>query len=354
MLNVPDASLTTNGARRRTVLTVVALLVVLALVAMVLTRLLGESPPGHKVSVASATTPAARPAPAADLTFERLTHPARTVVHAVDGATLAVFTDGARTVAVTGTERIFEEPGYTDATVTTTTWVRLAPAPWASGAEKKPWFRSWLDRALADSSPDVLAVATEYFADAPDHVDAEGRRYAGNASFGPEASGGSRLEASDFYDYLGVSWAFKDGVKERPATKRLHALDCSGYIRMVFGYRLGYPLLGSNTRGAGLPRRAYAMAEFGPGPLLIPDRGRKPQEVAFKALQPGDLLFFSTDAQPGLDHSAIYLGVDSDGMHRFMSSRSKPDGPTMGDLAGPSILDGDGLFANNFRAARRI
>lgn len=301
-------------------------------------------------AIASPTTTGA-----ADLTFERLTKPGRTVVRDAGGSVLATFTDRARTAVVTGPGRTFEEPGYTDAVVTTTTWVRLVPKPWSSGAEKQGWFRPWLKRALADTSPDVLAVATQYFADAPDKVDDRGLRIAGDASFGPErASGDGRQEASDFYDYLGVQWTFKDGVKERPSTKRRSALDCSGYIRMVFGYRLGYPLLGSNTRGPGLPRRAYAMAEFGPGPLLIPDRGHKPSPVTLSALQPGDLLFFSTDAEPGLDHSAIYLGVDSDGKHRFMSSRSKPDGPTMGDIAGPSILDGNGLFANNFRAARRI
>jgi hypothetical protein len=37
-----------------------------------------------------------------------------------------------------------------------------------------------------------------------------------------------------------------------------------------------------------------------------------------------------------------------------MSSRGTINGPTLGDVAGPSVLDGDGLFATNFRAARRV
>ena len=36
-------------------------------------------------------------------------------------------TDGARTVALLGPERIFADPGFTAATVTTSTWVRILP-----------------------------------------------------------------------------------------------------------------------------------------------------------------------------------------------------------------------------------
>jgi cell wall-associated NlpC family hydrolase len=337
--------------RTVTIAGVVVLVVALAVGAL---AWLGHDPePARAAATATAGT-APPTTTGSDLTFERVTKPARTVVRGTDGTVLATFTDRARTVAVTGPERTFEEPGYTDAAVSMTTWVRIAPKPWARGAEKQAWFRPWLENALEDTSPDVLEVATQYFADAPDKKNDDGLRVAGNASFGPELGDGFRAEASDFYDFLGVSWRFKDGVKERPSGKRLGALDCSGYIRMVFGYRLSYPLLGSNTRGPGLPRRAFAMAEFGPGSLLIPDKGHRPSSQSLNGLQPGDLLFFSTDAAPGLDHSAIYLGVDSDGMHRFMSSRSMADGPTMGDLGGASILDGGGRFANNFRAARRI
>lgn len=297
----------------------------------------------------------AAPVPSIDPTafrFDRLSDSSRTVVTDREGVVVATFTDGARTVAVAGPLRTFAEPRFTLAAVRTATWVRLAPQPWTAGAEQDPWVRPWLASALTDTGPDVLAVAMEYLHNAPDAMDEDEIRYAGNASYGPQRSGGKRAEASDFYDYLGVAWQFSDGVREVPSDERYGAVDCSGYIRLVYGYRLGYPLLGGNTAGPGLPRRAFAMAVFGPGELVIQDHGTRPFDL--EKLQAGDLLFFTTDDEPGLDHSAIYLGRDSDGLHRFISSRATPDGPTLGDMAGASVLDGGGYFAERFRAARRI
>jgi hypothetical protein len=76
-------------------------------------------------------------------------------------------TDGARTVALLGSERTFADPGITAATVTTSTWVRLLPRSWSAGADQQPWFRSWLDHALSDTSPDLFAVALQYLRDQP-------------------------------------------------------------------------------------------------------------------------------------------------------------------------------------------
>jgi cell wall-associated NlpC family hydrolase len=321
----------------------------------------GEAAPGGDAGATASTreatdTAASEPsANAQDYTYERKSSPARTVVTSADGEVIATFTDGARTVVVNGKERIFEEPELSDASVTTNAWVRLAPKPWSRGAVNQKWFEPWLKKQVGSTKPDVLEVATQYFTDAPDVVDDKGRRIAGDAAFGPpDSSGESRLEANDFYDYMGVDWTFDDGTVEQADPKRLGALDCSGYIRMVFGVRLGYPLLGTNEPGPGLPRRAYAMADFGPGALLIDDEGKRPPAQELDGLRPGDLVFFVTDDVPGIDHSGIYLGVDSEGEHRFMSSRGTINGPTLGDVAGPSVLDGDGLFATNFRAARRV
>jgi len=50
----------------------------------------------------------------------------------------------------------------------------------------------------------------------------------------------------------------------------------------------------------------------------------------------------------------MYLGVDSGGHHRFVSSRKTANGPTLGDLGGKSLLDGTGHYAVSFRAARRL
>ena len=73
-------------------------------------------------------------------------------------------------------------------------------------------------------------------------------------------------------------------------------------------------------------------------------------------MQPGDLLFFDLDPADGpqADHSGIYLGLDDAGHHRFLSSRSKANGPTFGDFGGAAILDGGGRFAARFRVARRL
>jgi cell wall-associated NlpC family hydrolase len=285
------------------------------------------------------------PPPVAELRFKRVSEPARTLVVDSSDATVAVFTDKARTVRVTGPERTFAEKRFTDATVTTDAWVRLAPRAWAADAEDADWVRPWLKKALADRSPDALAIAMQY-------VDGASR----DASFGPlsDIDPDGRAEASDFYDYLGVSWEFPDGTDERPNPEHIRSLDCSGFLRMVYGYRMGYPLRGTNTAGVGLPRRAYAMAQFGPGAQLTPNRGTQARQ--YERLNAGDLLFFNGGPvlNTHIEHSGMYVGLDSNGRHRFISSRSKADGPTLGDLGGASLLDGTGHWAVRYRTARRI
>jgi cell wall-associated NlpC family hydrolase len=294
------------------------------------------------------------PPPATGPRFDRLANPARTVVRDQTGAVLATFTDGARTVALTGPARTFAEPRFTDATVTTTTWVRLAPQVWAPGAEKAAWFGPWFEKARQDTSPDVFGVAMQYFDGAAAAEDVEGLRYEGDAIFGPvEPAGYARLEQSDFLDYLGISYSFPDTGRKTPKPAHNGALDCSGFVRMVYGYRLGYPLLGTNDAGPGLPRRAYAIAENGPGVALIPNT--RTRATAYDALQPGDLVFFEVEGSADeLDHVGIFVGIDSAGQHRFMSSRERANGPTFGDLGGTSLLDDGGTYSRAWRAARRI
>src|SRR3954454_21921920 len=303
-------------------------------------------------------TPVPPPGPSSDqITFTRAGGPDRTLARDSTGRTVATFTDGARTVVLAGPERVFTEPKNTDASVTGTAWVRLAPRQWTADAADADWVRPWLARELADTSPDVLAVSMEYLTGTDDHKDAKGVRFAGDASFGPvsDTDPDGRAENSDFYDYLGVSWQFPDSGTEKPKNDRYGAVDCSGFLRLVYGYRMGYPLRNSNTRGVGLPRRAFAMSEFGPGVRVVPNDGRPPTDRA--ALQPGDLVFFNSD--PGTstfrtDHSGIFLGVDGAGHYRFVSSRSKANGPTFGDTGGAAILDGGGYWGQRWRNARRI
>ncbi|MFD6998026.1 NlpC/P60 family protein [Streptomyces mirabilis] len=296
-------------------------------------------------------------------TFERLSAPDRTVVRAADGGTLATFTDGARTAVLTGPARTFSEPRTTESKVTTDAWVRVLPHTWQRGMEKSAWFTGWFSKALGDTSPDVFAVAFQYSsAGARDKHNADGVRYAGTAHFGPRNSKVTNPldfayydEQSDFYDYLGVPWDFPDGTRVQPEQARYGDVDCSGFQRLVWGYRMGIPLHNTNTKGVGLPRRAFAIAAYGPGRLVIPHTGKQ-QATDLGTLQPGDLVFFAIikDRPNFIDHVGIYMGLDDQGRHRFYSSRSAANGPTMGDLSGHALLDGTDFYARGFRAARRL
>ncbi|WP_447006784.1 NlpC/P60 family protein [Saccharothrix isguenensis] len=293
-------------------------------------------------------------APQSALLYERVTGPARTVVRDQAGAIVATFTDDARTALLNGSRRSFSEPQATAATINTSAWVRLLPEPWRAGAESSDWFQTWFSDARQDTSPDVLAIATDYVIDAPAETDPKGVRFRGDASFGPvKSSGAGRQEQSDFYDYLGVPWSFPNGSNGQPDKSRYGAVDCSGYIRLVFGYRMGMPLLGTNTAGPGIPRRAYAISEFGPGVQLV--RNERRRATDYGVLQPGDLVFFEVEDDPEtLDHVGIYFGLDSDGHHRFISSRERINGPTLGDVGGTSLLDDGGHYSTAWRSARRL
>ncbi|MGW7254784.1 NlpC/P60 family protein [Streptomyces sp. NPDC054834] len=296
-------------------------------------------------------------------TFERLSAPDRTVVRAADGGTLATFTDGARTAVLTGPSRTFSEPRTTEAKVTTDAWVRVLPHAWQRGMEKSAWFKSWFKKALGDKSPDVFAVAFQYSsAGVPDKHNAKGVRYAGTAHFGPRNGAVKNPldfayydEKSDFYDYLGIDWTFPDGTRVQPEKARYGDVDCSGFQRLVWGYRMGIPLHNTNTKGTGLPRRAFAIAAYGPGRQVISHTGKQ-QATDLDVLQPGDLVFFAIikDRPDFIDHVGMYMGLDDQGRHRFYSSRSAANGPTLGDLSGHALLDGTDFYARGFRAARRL
>lgn len=280
--------------------------------------------------------------------MERLSNPDRTVVSASGGAWLATFTDGARTVTLAGARRTFAE-ATTTAKVSTSVWVRLLPKPFTGTVNT-----TWLSSALSDPSPDLLAIAMQYVTGAPTILNGAGLRIAGDASYGPLQADGTRLPGSDFNDYLGVAWAYPSGSVNAPEAAELSSLDCSGFVRMVFGYRSGVPLALSPDGGTSLSRHSWAIAASGPGVVVIPNAGSAP--ASRSALQPGDVVAFDASATDGtrIDHVGIFLGRDSLGHDRFISSRRTADGPTLGDLAGRSALEGTGLYAVSFRTARRI
>ena len=65
-------------------------------------------------------------------------------------------------------------------------------------------------------------------------------------------------------------------VTDAPEPDQFRSLDCSGYVRMVFGYRSGLRLSLSTDGGASLPRRAVQMADAAPGIVLIANSGAVP------------------------------------------------------------------------------
>jgi hypothetical protein len=343
--------------RRQTALLTIAVFVLLVVAGTITYVTLRPSPGDQPVlRLGDGKAPGNPASGTSGYSYRRLTAPNRTEIIDASGQPVAVMTDGARTAHIYGPSRTFEEPRFTRAEVTHNIWVRLLPQAWREGAEREKWFIDWLAAAREDRSPDVLGIAMEYINGAPAKKDDQGRQFSGDASFGPLApwDPDGREEASDFYDYLGVPWTFPDGKKEVPEKDRFLAIDCSGYLRMVYGYRLGYPLLGTNTAGDGLPRRAYAMADRAPGVQLMPNTGVRARGL--DRLLPGDLLFFNAGpvVDAHIEHSGIYLGVDDRGHHRFLSSRAQANGPTMGDLAGEPLLDGNGYWAERWRTARRL
>ncbi|MFG1999451.1 NlpC/P60 family protein [Spirillospora sp. NPDC048911] len=266
---------------------------------------------------------------------------------------VAELTAGTRTALVHGTKRTFREK-TTTATVATDAWVRKLRVPFTAAQIRRPAFRKELAGLIASKSPDMLAIAMQYVVNAPAKKDAKGVRYAGDAHYGPMVDG-KRQEGSDFNDYLGVSWRYFDNSVDKPEKAQYGSLDCSGFVRMVAGYRMGWPLENKQYTRTRLPRRAVELERYAPGRAVIPNKGKKPASLA--PLQAGDLLFWDADKGDGkaVDHVGIFIGKDSKGFYRFISSRKTADGPTMGDVGGRSVLNRKGsLYSDSFRSAKRI
>lgn len=284
-----------------------------------------------------------------------LRDPQRLELRTPRGRWLATFTHGARSVVSRGPRRTFSESGLQ---VTHAVWVRALPQPFDGTVDS-----AWLARAAAANArrqPDLLALTMQYLDGAP-VLREGGLQIAGNAAYGPLV-GGERKEGSDFNDYLGVDWTYPDGRVDPAEPQQLHCLDCSGFVRMVWGFRRHAPndapvmplARTTSSDGRSLPRRAVQMAARAPGVLIEPNRGVQLRD--FSRLAIGDLVLFDADPKdgPAIDHVGLYLGVDDDRHHRFVSSRKGANGPTMADVRGKSILDGTGLFARSLRAVRRL
>lgn len=271
------------------------------------------------------------------------------------GEIVAIAAQGARTVHFRArSPRTFTEPG-SNVVVTTQWWVRIGPSPWSADAATDPDYVSWFLGHIDDTGPDVLTVAAEYLRGAPEKTDSAGRTYAGDAGFGIER--GDQTDGADFNEYMGVPWTFPSGrtVEAKPSWKG--RLDCSGYVRIVYGYRGGLTLhYGPVEAGVeGLPRTAHSIAYDAAQATIAegPTRARPPKRT-HRAL-PGDLAFFALRDNPArVSHSGILLGYDQDGRMRFVSSRDSTDGPSFANSSGtPSALDA-GFWARSLRRISRL
>lgn len=255
-------------------------------------------------------------------------------------------------------------------TVTHDSWVRLLPTPfdgtWTSTLVSQ--IRAW----AVDGSADVLAYAFAFITGAPaieDPVLGTAKQVLGEAKYGPTHPDGTRVEGADFNDYIGISWNYSHltvPVIDSPEASQQSCLDCSGFVRIVFGFHLGIPMSQqevADLNGLNLPRRSVQIASGGPGILIAEASGAPP---TLTGLQIGDVVAFNADTaddrsgenaddvEENDDHVGIYVGRDPAGNDLFISSRKTANGPTIGSLGGASYLNGEGFLAVALRRIRRF
>ncbi|GAA3771840.1 NlpC/P60 family protein [Streptomyces phyllanthi] len=242
------------------------------------------------------------------------------------------------------------------------TWVRVLPEPfdggWTNAMEQR--IRAW----AADTSPDALAYGAMFLPGGATVRSSvlDGVQVLGEAGYGPLKADGTRREGADFHEYMGVEWTFPNGERRPYAGLQWEGnLDCSGLVRMVYGHHMGLPLVYERDHdGVNLPRLSRDQAASGPGVVVARATAAAP---SLAGLRIGDLVCFdatdddtddTTDEDGVVDHVGIYVGEDQHGNPRFLSSRKTPNGPTIGDLGGPSTLNGTGLYARTLRLIRRF
>lgn len=289
----------------------------------------------------------------------------------ISGVVVAWFTKGSYSVRMTGASRTLSSNVTGVPTITSTNWVRTLATPFDPATMTTTARSAWLNAARAvncsTGTSDVLAIAYEYV---------EGKTK--NAAYALGA---------DFHDYLGTSWDPIDGNIVAADAKQLGDLDCSGFVRLVWGSRSNFtynnvsakiPLSLYSYAGA-LPRASKDQYQYGPGKAVIPFRTQASGAAAFNGyptatelskLQAGDMVFFDSTCDytvtspscgttwEAIAHAGIFTGVDSAGNYRFISSRQTADGPTVANTGGWSVFNNatgiSGSYHKRFRAARRL
>ena len=104
--------------------------------------------------------------------------------------------------------------------------------------------------------------------------------------------------------------AFQRSARQ-PDPQAFRSLDCSGYMRMLWGYRAGLPFA-YLPDGVNLPRHSWEIAENAPGVVLIPNTGMQVADLS--AIAPGDLVFFKWDEEN--PHPIDHVGNVPGGRHR--------------------------------------
>ncbi|MFF3316092.1 NlpC/P60 family protein [Streptomyces sp. NPDC003035] len=250
------------------------------------------------------------------------------------------------------------------------TWVRALPAPfdgvWTPALEQR--IRAW----AGDTSPDALAYASMYRPFAPAVTDPalQGATVLGESEYSEPDAAGLRYIGADFHEYMGLDWTFTASGESKDAESAFKGcLDCSGFVRMVYGHHLGIPMVAyKNFDGRNLPRTSRHQSASGPGVVVAKGTSAAP---SLTGLRIGDVVYFdATASDPAdpetdegvIDHTGIYVGQDQHGGLRFVSSRKTPNGPTMADLGGKSILNGrkstadqkGDLYTDSLRVIRRF
>ncbi|MEU7135975.1 NlpC/P60 family protein [Streptomyces sp. NPDC046261] len=249
--------------------------------------------------------------------------------------------------------------------VTHRDWVRILDAPF--DGEWTPALEATVRGWAGSMAPDVFSYAAMFLPGAPHMRGADpraaGADVLGKAGYGKPDSQGLRPVGADFHDYMGRSWTFPDGTR-KPEEGQGGNLDCSGYVRMVYGFHMGVEMCaGKDTSKKALPRKSGAMVDFAPGVRIAQRAQDSTTAPAAPLLQPGDLVLFDVNdkeeapVEPdeyAVDHVGIYLGLDTAGKRRFLSSRKSSDGPTMADVSGPSTLDAPGIYADSLHTVHRV